>query len=630
MNRDPKSAELRGEVDRRIAAGSAYSAAAGLAEIWRNEAGTAAAGFLLSRYEQLRATLPLTIYRLAIVRSFTVEPAVPLLRAEAFVRGIDLRVHVGDFNAYPQEILDPESSLYRFKPDAMILAARTADLAPELWENYADIAPGAVSEVIQRVSNSFAQWIGAFRERSAATLIVHSLESPTRPGMGVVDAQQSAGQSAAIRQINDQLKKIANEHRGAFVLDYDALVARYGRMRWHDERKWLVARMPIAADHLIYMAREWMRFVGPLSGRIAKVLVADLDNTLWGGVIGEDGMTGIKLGPEYPGAAYRAVQRAMLDLSRRGILLAIASKNNPDDAMEALQRHPGMVLKASDFSAVRISWNDKAQSLREIAAELNVGIDSLAFLDDNPAERQQVRTALPEVLVLDLPDDPLEFASALLDCPAFERLTLSREDAQRTNLYASQRERTQAERSFQSKEDFFHYLDQIAEFFKVSPATVERIAQLTQKTNQFNLTTRRYTEQQISDMAARPEYHVLAIKVRDRFGDQGLVGVAISRDEGGTCEIDTFLLSCRVIGRAVETALLAKVAESARARGCQRLLGRFVATKKNIPARDFYAQHGFQPEAENQSGSTWGLDLRQHTIATPEWIALKTNEGDRI
>ena len=628
MTSEPQSLDLRSEADRLIAAGSADLASLCLAELWRKEPGSVAAAFVVSRFEQLRGQIPLVPYRLAILRSFTVEPVTPLLRAEAFVRGIDLTVKVGDFNVFEQEILDRESSLYAFGANAVIFAAQTSDVAVDLWYDSAGLTPEAMSAAAERISNSVGQWIRAFRERSAAALIVHSFELPARPSTGVLDAQQEIGQGAAIRKINDELRRIASEHRNVYVLDYDGLVARHGRMRWHDDRKWLIARMPIAADHLIYMAREWLRFLMPLSGKTAKVLVADLDNTLWGGVIGEDGMTGIKLGPEYPGAAYQNLQRAMLDLTRRGILLAICSKNNPQDAMEALENHGGMLLKPKDFAAMRINWTDKAQNLREIAAELNLGIDALAFVDDNPFEREQVRKTLPEVTIIDLPADPLGYAAAIRDCPVFERLALSGEDQQRTALYAEQRERTQAEQSFQTKEDFFRYLEQEAEVATVSPATLARVAQLTQKTNQFNLTTRRYTEQQIAEMAARPGCQVFSIKVRDRFGDHGLVGVAITRDDGDACEVDTFLLSCRVIGRSVETALLSHLARMAAARGRQRLVGRFIPTKKNAPARDFYAQHGFELSDEPPEGSVWSLSLEQNTIAIPDWIRLKFNEGD--
>jgi FkbH-like protein len=622
--------DLRQEIDTLIAAGSAGSAVLRLGELWRKESGPASAAFVVSRYEKLRSHLSLVPYRLAILRSFTVEPVVPLLRAAAFLNGIDLTVDVGDFNAYPQEMMDEASSLYRFKPDAVVLAIRAADIASDLWLEYADLAPEAALAAVQRVTDSLRSWVRMFRERSAANLIIHNLEQPDVPSLGVLDVQNNSGQKAAFERINQQLRDLSGKHRGVFVLDYDSLVARHGRIRWRDQRKWLTARMPIAADQLIHLAREWLRFLVPMTGKTVKVLVVDLDNTLWGGVIGEDGMTGIKLGAEYPGAAYQALQRAMLDLSRKGILLAVCSKNNLDDAMEALRKHPGMLLRPQHFAAMRINWNEKHQSLREIAAELNVGIDSLAFLDDNPAERENVRVALPEVTVIELPSDPLEFTGVLRDCPVFERLTLSTEDQQRGALYAAQRERSQAEGSFSTKEDFFRFLEQQAEISPVTPLTLARISQLTQKTNQFNLTTRRYTEQQISDLASQPDTNVLSIRVRDRYGDHGLVGVAITRDKGTDCEIDTFLLSCRVIGRTVETALLSQLAQSAARRGRQRLLGWFFPTKKNAPAKEFYAQHGFELQSQNADGALWALDLAQHPIASPPWIKLEVVTGEPI
>jgi FkbH-like protein len=618
---------LRSEVDALISRDQPTAAALRLAKLWRAESSPAAAAFVVSRFEKLRGKISLVPFRLAILRSFTVEPAVPLLRAAAFSTGIDLSVHVGDFNAFAQEILDRESSLYRFAPNAVILAVQTADIAPDLWRDYVDMPGEAVEQAMQRVSNSMSQWMSAFRERTQATLIVHNLEQPIRPALGIMDCQIETGLSDAVQRINQDIRRAANKFRGVYVLDYDGLIARHGRIRWHDDRKWLTARLPIAADQLIHISREWSRFLAPLSGKTAKALVVDLDNTLWGGIIGEDGMTGIKLGAEYPGAGYQALQRAMLDLARKGILLAICSKNNPDDAMEVLEKHPGMLLRPKNFAALRISWNDKVQGLREIASELNIGIDSLAFLDDNSFEREQVRAQLPEVTVIDLPEDPLQYAATLRDEPVFERLSLSAEDQQRTTFYSEQRERAHAEQTFQSKEDFYRFLEQEAEIAPVMPATLARVAQLTQKTNQFNVTTRRYGEQQITELAAQPGSHVLSIRVRDRFGDHGLVGVSITRDQDEACEIDTFLLSCRVIGRTVETALLAHLADSAARRGCKQLTGWFLPTKKNAPAREFYQQHGFELAKQNGQGSLWSLDLTQRKIASPEWIKVSMTDG---
>src|SRR5580704_4364992 len=606
-NRHPAS--LRAEVDGLIAQEAFDIALRRLAELWRRDPASGTASFVISRLDELREKtgdkLALTKFKLAILRSFTVEPIVPLLRAEAFSYGIDLEVHVGDFNTYVQDMLDGQSSLYRFAPNAVVLAVRTDQAAPELWRDFSDLAPETAQQAAVRVVNSYEQWIGAFRKHSQAALIIHSLERPSTPSLGVLDSQSETGQSGLILQINRELQRVGATFHGVYNLDYDALVARHGSGHWHDERKWLTARLPIAAGHLVDMAREWIRFIVPLSGRTAKVLVVDLDNTLWGGVIGEDGMAGIKVGAEYPGAAYQALQRALLDLSRKGILLAVCSKNNLDDAMEAIEKHPGMLVRAKHFAAMRINWTDKAQNLREIAGELSVGVDSIAFLDDNPFEREQVRAALPEVFVIDVSGNPLEYAAAVCDCPVFERLSLSAEDKQRTLMYAEQRQRSDAEHKFQSKEDFFRYLEQEADLDPVTDLTLARVAQLTQKTNQFNTTTRRYSDAQIADLAKQPDWHIFSIKVRDRFGDHGLVGVAITRDEGGQCEIDTFLLSCRVIGRTVETALLAHLAKSAAERGCQRLIGWFLPTKKNAPARDFYRQHRFVRGETNDSGTLW-------------------------
>jgi FkbH-like protein len=436
-----------------------------------------------------------------------------------------------------------------------------------------------------------------------------------------------ASQAEAFQEINREVRKAAREQRGVYVLDYDALIARHGRSGWGDDRKWLTVRMPFAAGHVGDMAREWMRFLRPLSGKVAKAVAVDLDNTLWGGVIGEDGIDGIKLGDEYPGAAYREVQRALLDLRRRGILLAVCSKNNPSDAMEVLERHPEMLLRPEHFAAIRIDWNDKAGNLREIAAELNIGIDAMAFLDDNPVERQQVRGDLPEVAVIELPADAPQFARAIREAPVFERLALSAEDAQRGDMYRVQRERQKLESAAGSREDFYRSLEQEAEIGRVTGATLARVAQLTQKTNQFNLTTRRYTEQEIERMSDSPDWRVYWLRVRDRFSDNGLVGVAALRRNGHAWEIDTLLLSCRVIGRTVETAFLAYLIDETVGAGASVIEGWFLPTKKNAPASEFYSSHGFRLAEETGKGARWVLDLPQQAVRYPEWIRM-TRHGE--
>lgn len=612
----------RDAIERALAGGDWARAQADLREWWHRHPTAAAAGFAVSCWNRMRPHVGLAPCRLFVLRSFTVEPVVLLLRAAAFFGGIDLTVKVGEFNAYAQEILDPAGPLEAFAPDAAILAVQTRDAAPGLWDDFADLSPQRRETAAAEAAAAFRGWMAAFRRRSSAALVVHSLELPEHPGCGALDAQDAGGQARLIARVNEEIRAAAAALPGVWVLDYDALVARAGRRHWHDQRKWLTARLPIRAECLPALAAEWMRYLHPIAGRIAKVLVTDLDNTLWGGIVGEDGMDGIQVGREYPGAAYYNLQRVILDLHRRGILLAAASKNNPEDAMRALESHPGMLLRPHHFSAMRVNWNDKAASLREIAAELNVGTDSLVFLDDNPAERRRIRLELPEVAVIELPEDPLGFARALRECPLFERLAVSAEDGERARYYTEQRGRGELQRGAASLEEFYRSLAQRVEIAPLEAATLARAAQLTQKTNQFNLTTRRRTEAQLAALASEPGCEAWTVRVADRFGDNGLVAVLVLRHAGEACEIESLLMSCRVIGRTVETAVLAFAAARARALGAQRLEGWFIPTAKNAPAAEFYRGHGFRLAAERDGAGFWTLPLDAAAVACPPWIEL--------
>lgn len=621
------SSSLRETIDKRIEEKDHGGALAALRQYFRETPTLAGAQYVLGSLKKIEAPLPSQPLRVAFLRSFTIEPAIPLLRAAAALHGIDITAHVGGFGTYAQDILDPASALYAFDPQIVVLAVQARDLAPDLWRRFADLSQADIQANIDQAAGALASLITSFRSRSRAHLIVHNLEMPIEPSNGILDSQVAEGQCRAIRRINESLQSAAAAQPGVYVLDYDSLVARHGRARWHDELKWLTARMPIAADCLIHLAQEYLRFVLPLTGRVCKALAIDLDNTLWGGVIGEDGIEGIKIGAEYPGAAHLALQRAILDLYRRGIILAVASKNNHEDAVEALANHPDMLLRPEHFACLRINWTDKAQNLREIAKELNIGLDAVAFIDDNPVERQRIQSELPEVTVIDMPEDPMAYADTLRACPVFERLALSEEDRERGRLYAEQRQRAELESSACTIEDFYRSLQMEMEIAPVSPQTLARVAQLTQKTNQFNMTTRRYSEQEIEELSRDPGSRVIAVRVKDRFGDNGLVGVVITRTDKDAHEIDTFLMSCRVIGRTIETAILAHLIQAARSEGMRALRGWFLPTKKNIPAKDFYSAHGFRPIEENDYGTLWEVDLADTAIACPEWIACRVESG---
>ena len=596
--------------------------ASALGELWRRDPSLRTASFVVSTFQALRDRISMVPYRVAIARSFTVEPLIPLLRAEAFVSGIDLAVHVGDFNAYAQELLDAKSGLYEFAPDVIVLAVQTRDAAPDLWHDHARMTAAARQAAVRRVIDRLRDFIQAHRAHSRAHLVIHTFEVPPRPAAGLLDGQTAGGQAAAIQRINEELKSLSEEYPGVFILDYDALVAAHGRLRWHDHAKWAAAASPIAAEHLIHLAREWMRILHVLTGKVAKVLAVDLDRTLWGGVVGEDGFDGVQVGAEFPGVAYQSLQRTLLDLHARGILLAVCSKNNADEALQVLDTHPGMLVRRSHFSAIRINWEDKSKNLRDIASELNVGTDAIAFADDDPVERELVRQQLPEAIVISLPNDPMEYAATLAGHAAFERLALSDEDRARSALYAAQQQRAALERAASTREDVYWSLHQEVHVGPVTAATVRRVSQLTQKTNQFNLTTRRYSEQEIADMARRPACQVLTARVLDRYGDNGLVGVAITADTGTVCRIDTFLLSCRVIARTIETAFLANVVSCARQRHLHEVQGWFRPSGRNAPAADFYQRHNFERIDADGEHVLWRLELSRGDVPCPPWIRL--------
>ena len=617
---------VREQTDLHIEAGSYGAAIHGLREIWRTEPGSAAAGFVNTRYRKLAGLAAagdwpraLVQARVAVLRSYTVEPLLPLVEALCWQEGIQIQFHLGEFNAWAQEARDGDGAVARFQPGIVLLALDPRTALPDLY------TPGGAASSLAAVESA----VDALQRWSKARILITNACPPERLAEGLLDSRRPDGVREQVAAFNSGLNRLALARQGVYVMDVEALAARHGYAAWGDARKWHSVRQPLAAASLLPMAREWMRFLHPMTGRTAKVCVTDLDNTLWGGVIGEDGIDGIRLSSDPPGAHFQALQQVLLDLYRRGILLAIASKNNPDDALEAITRHPDMLLRREHFAALQIHWHEKSQSLRAIAAELNLGVDSLAFIDDNPVERQQVRDNVPEAWVIDLPADPAQYAATVAAQPFFERLSITDEDRERGSLYAAERERTALRSEAGSVEEFLRSLEQQADLLPVTARQLERAAQLTQKTNQFNLTTRRYSEAEVAARAADGNWIVRVIRVRDRYGDNGIVGLAMVSVDGDAADVDTFLLSCRVISRGVESALLGWLAAEVAGRGCRTLRGWFLPTRKNAPCKDFYAQHGFQVARQDEAGGTlWELDLAAGLPSIPDWIVMNTAMGD--
>ena len=612
--------DLRREIMDAAKSGDATAATVRLHQLWEADRGPSAASIINKTLRQLGGTA-LRRQKIAILRSHTVEPVVPLLEAICRLNGVEVELWVGGFNAYAQEILDPGSSLYAFSPDLAILAIEARDLLPATMS--ADDPTGAElwQEEVSHAVSLMEMLIRTFRQRTGSALVVHGLDVPVCPAAGILDAQSEAGQGAAIEAVNRAWRGACQATTGVFFLDYRALVARFGQLVWYDSKKWIAIRLPVAARFLAELAEEWARFVFPTAGRTGKVLVLDMDNVLWGGEIGEDGMEGIKLGDESEGNAFLNVHRAALALQKTGILLATCSKNTDAIARSALDEHPNGLLRSTDFAAHQINWNRKPDNVMNIAAALNVGLESLVFVDDQPAERSAMRAAHPELTTIELPAAPMEYAARILRHPVFARLSLSAEDSVRARYYEEDASRRALAVEAATPEEFLRGLKITVALVSDPSPVVPRIAQLTQKTNQFNTTTRRYSEVEIENLIADPQCRVVVMSSADRFGDQGIVAVGILRANESSAGIDTFLMSCRVIGRGIETALLTALGQASTEMGCHKIEGRFLPTEKNGPVADLFERHGFSQMESAETGTAWEAPLADFPVTWPDWIS---------
>jgi FkbH-like protein len=578
--------------------------------------------------------------KIALLGNASMEQLQAYLSVECYRNGLRPTFYEVGFDQYTQALLDPSSRLYALEPDVTVCAIHASRLFPGLHHDPLTLTVDERRREIEGGLQTVQRLLDAFSERSTGLLLLHTMVLPQQPALGILDWHDELGQAAAFGEVNQRLAALIRErYPNVYLLDEDRVQARVGKAHTTDPRLWLAARMPWSDDLLAELAREYLRYIRPLKGLARKVIALDLDDTLWGGIIGEDGLGGIQLGSDAPGNAYVAFQRELEKLWRRGILLAICSKNNEADAWAVFDQHPDMVLKRSHFAAARINWSPKSENLKSLADELGLGLQSFVFLDDNPRECEQVRMALPEVLTVSLPRDPARYRETLLNLGVFDSLGLTQEDLDRNRQYAERRARRDFESALPTGDGLGEYLAELEIVAEVAPAdalTIPRIAQLTNKTNQFNLTTRRYSEAQVAAMPSQG-WRVYGLRVRDRFGDEGLVGVAIvapgpvSVDDGAGergWELDTLLLSCRVIGRGIETALLAFLAEEVRRAGGARLEGWFIPTGKNELVRDLFQRHGFRMAEERPDGSRrWELDLAGSALAVPEWVTLRVREA---
>jgi FkbH-like protein len=560
--------------------------------------------------------------KVSLLSTFTIDSLVPYLEVELARQGFAANTYLGSFNAVRQELLNRSSGCVRHQPDIVFVAQLLCDVCPPLVNDFLALDKSRIDQYVTEIVSDTVATLKAFRQLSQAALVLHNFALPSHVPLGIYEPMEQESQTSVIRQLNTRVVDAVKTVSGIYVLDYERLCADAGYRNWQNDKMWYLARAPLSAEALPVLARVQSAFVQASLGRQRKCLVLDLDNTLWGGLIGEDGIAGIQLGHTYPGNAFRHFHEVVLQLHRRGVLLAINSKNNQADVEEVFRTHPDMVLRKEHFAATRINWRAKHENMVEIANELNIGLESLVFFDDNPAERALMRQALPQVLTLDVPSNPPKYEQVLLESRAFDRLSFTREDRRRGEIYREQAARGQLKQAATSLQDFLSSLKLEISICPVDQFAFPRVLDLINKTNQFNLTTRRHSAGQLTQMIADPACDAFYLRVGDRFGDNGIVGVAILQLKNGTAYIDTFLLSCRVIGRTVETAFLSFLIDWVKTRGATAIEGEFIPTTKNAPAVEFFALHGFTQIEGNGDGRRWRLNLNDVSFQMPAYIQL--------
>lgn len=564
--------------------------------------------------------------RIALLSSSGVDLLRAPLLEELQTRGFEATIWTAGFGQYQQSILDPGSGLDEFCPDAIILYLDAADRFRALAEDPFAFTPKGRRRLAEDALTELQRLKDVLQQRLPGTqLLINTVFLPPRNTLLGLEYNTEHSMVDVTQIYNNGLRELASA--SCRVVDVAALMSFVGFAKWHDARLWCLARSRLSSTAARSLARRYAAVLASEHGGMRKCLVLDLDNVLWGGVVGEEGLRGIILGEEGTGLAFAEFQQELRLLQRKGFLLAVCSKNNPEDALAVIRDHPSMRLRESDFAALRIGWENKGTNIRALAQQLNLGLDALAFIDDSPVERTWVRRTLPEVLVPEWPTDPSDFVSALLELEmeAFEKVELTTDDRRRTAQYAEETLRRDAASAAGSLEEFYCSLRMVVSIGIVDPATLPRVAQLTQRTNQFNLTTQRYTEAEIEALTANPDARVFWIALKDCFGDSGIVGVLIvRRQENTTWNIDTFLLSCRVMGRTVERAFLGHVASMLHRLGARHLIGTYIPTSKNAPVATLYAELGFR--SHGSDAQKWIMDLATQMIEVPAWFEVSPSE----
>jgi FkbH-like protein len=554
--------------------------------------------------------------RLAVLASSTVDHLSSAIRVGGLRRRLLVDVYSGEYGQYRQEILDPTSSIQHFGPQAVLfsLTAREAIARVPITATIREVEE-AIASVVEELRSL---WRKA-REIDNTVIIQQTFINVTEPLFGSYDRLVPGAPARIVARLNDRLCEAAAED-GVLLLDIARASERDGIDAWFDAGRWLQGKLEIAPQAAPLYGDMVARILAAQCGLSKKCLVLDLDNTLWGGVVGDDGLEGIILGQgSAAGEAHLALQHYAKQLKERGVILAVCSKNDAEIAEAVFHNHPEMLLRRSDIAAFQANWNDKAENLKAIAARLNIGIDSLVFVDDSPVERARIRQSLPTVAVPELPEDIAQFVRCLADAGYFEAVTFTSDDQARARQYADNAEREALLGSAQSMDEFLRGLEMSVQFGPFTSIDHARIVQLINKTNQFNTTTRRYTSEELTHIAELPDALTLQFRLLDRIGDNGLVSTMILRptpEHGDVLEIENWVMSCRVFGRQLEFEAMNIAVEAARHRGARALIADHIATPKNGVIRGLYASLGFAAisQPSPNGGTRWFLNLADYVM----------------
>jgi FkbH-like protein len=564
--------------------------------------------------------------RLAVLASSTVDHLLPGIRIASLRRRLVVTSYLGTYGQYRQELLDPTSRLHEFRPQVVLfsITAREAIASIPVMATRDE-----ADRELDRTINELRTLWHAARDKLQATVIQQTFLNIAEPLFGSYEQMVPGAPEQLIKRLNDRLAQAAAAD-GITLLDIARASERDGLDTWFDATRWLQGKMEIAPQAAPLYGERVARIIAAQRGLSKKCLVLDLDNTLWGGVIGDDGIEGIVLGEGSPsGEAHVALQRYAKQLKERGVVLAVCSKNDAKIAEDAFANHPEMVLQRSDIASFVANWEPKPENLKRIAATLNLGLDSLVLVDDNPAERAAIREALPMVAVPELPDDAAQYVRCIADAGYFEAVAFTVEDRQRAEQYAANATRVTELQSSNSLEEFLAGLQMITTFGPVRDIDLARVTQLINKTNQFNPTTRRYSPDEVTKFSADPNCISLQFRLLDRLGDNGLVSAMIlrrDRTDAGVLDIDTWVMSCRVFGRELEFEAMSIAVEAAISRGARALRAEYIPTPKNGVIKDLYLNLGFLPLAHPaaEAGATmWHLSLDRYQTR-PTHIARRS------